>query len=291
MKISKRNQAIDWLTSHSVPWQCLHCDQGLSLQDQSLSCPNGHRFDLSRQGYVNLSQTNHPSHYDQDLFVLRREIILNSPFYAILHQHLRKLVEESSLQRVLDAGCGEGSHLHHLSQVLAPSVTLIGVDIAKEGIQLATDFNQSQFSLVADLAQLPFQAQTFDLILSILSPANYEEFHRVLKDTGRLIKVIPNSTYLQELRIAIARILNQPEEIYSNQDVEAVFRSHFSSVNYYDLHQVVPLTLTQRQQLIQMTPLTWRLSDAQKIDLLADLPSEITLDLRILVGEKINFLG
>ena len=34
---------------------------------------------------------------------------------------------------------------------------------------------------VADLARLPFQNRTIDVVLNILSPANYGEFYRILR--------------------------------------------------------------------------------------------------------------
>ena len=291
MKESKRQQALTWLAGHPVSWQCLHCDQPLQLLGQRLTCNNGHSFDLSRQGYVNLAKNNHPSQYDQTLFNLRRRIILESPFYQALHQALLTIIKERPVTHLLDAGCGEGSHLYRLSQFLEPTLSLIGVDLAKEGIQLATDFNQSQFSVVADLAQIPFQENSFDLVLSILSPANYEEFNRVLKTTGRLIKVIPNTRYLIELRSAIANLLEQAEVEYSNEDVEQVFRHHYIKVEDHDVYQKLALSENQRRQLIHMTPLTWRLTTKQKEELFNQLPTTISLDLRVLVAEKVNFLG
>src|SRR5690625_6690305 len=54
--------------------------------------------------------------------------------------------------------------------------------------------------LVADLAQPPLQDGVCDIMLNILSPSNYEEFNRLLTKDGLIIKVVPRSDYLKELR-------------------------------------------------------------------------------------------
>ena len=43
---------------------CPICEKDLSRQDKSLVCPMGHRFDIARQGYVNLLtvQRRHSAH-------------------------------------------------------------------------------------------------------------------------------------------------------------------------------------------------------------------------------------
>src|SRR5690606_40580058 len=66
----------------------------------------------------------------------------------------------------------------------------------------SSDLSNSSNSvwIVADLANLPIATTSIDYILNILSPSNYAEFDRLLKKEGKLIKVIPNSDYLKELR-------------------------------------------------------------------------------------------
>lgn len=47
---------------------------------------------------------------------------------------------------------------------------------------------------------MPFASNHFSDVINILSPSNYQEFKRVLKPQGQIIKVMPNANYLQELR-------------------------------------------------------------------------------------------
>ncbi len=57
--------------------------------------------------------------------------------------------------------------------------------------------------MIGDLANLPLLDNSIDILLNLLSPANYQEFARVLKPGGLLIKVIPGSEYLKEVRQAL----------------------------------------------------------------------------------------
>ena len=53
---------------------------------------------------------------------------------------------------------------------------------------------------VGDLTHLPIQSKSIEVILDIFSPANYAEFERVLKAEGVIIKVVPTSSHLKEIR-------------------------------------------------------------------------------------------
>ncbi|WHT49041.1 methyltransferase domain-containing protein [Sporosarcina thermotolerans] len=103
---------------------------------------------------------------------------------------------------LLDAGCGEGSHLCAIHSQLQIESVGIGIDLAKEGISAASKAYPGIIWSVADLAAMPFQDFQIDVILNVLSPANYAEFNRILKRGGIVVKVVPESGYLQELREA-----------------------------------------------------------------------------------------
>ena len=48
---------------------------------------------------------------------------------------------------------------------------------------------------MADLTNLPFANEGLDTILNIFSPSHYQEFRRVLKADGTVIKIIPEENY------------------------------------------------------------------------------------------------
>lgn len=287
MLLSKKEQAQNWIKQHqNIQFTCIHCGKPLFLDQASLLCLNQHRFDIARQGYLFLAKKPSDSQYDLELFKLRREIIMQSLFYAKLHSLIDSIIAENQPQSILDAGSGEGSHLNRCRKTSRDHVSLLGLDISKEAIQLSTDYNQDQFNLVADLAKLPFADGSFDMILSILSPSNYVEFKRVMTQNARIIKVIPNPAYLKEIRQAMTELGLLDTEGYSNKQVIEIFIKHFPNYEKILIQDQVPLSSYHRYCLAHMTPLTWNLSQ-EEIDLVIDkIPERVSLDLTVLIARK-----
>ena len=61
---------------------------------------------------------------------------------------------------------------------------------------MATELDTKSFLSLADLTNLPFADESLSVILNIFTPSNYAEFHRVLTENGRVIKIIPDRNYL-----------------------------------------------------------------------------------------------
>ncbi len=112
-----------------------------------------------------------------------------SPYVA---DRERELVQAAFLplgRRVLDVGCGHGATLRHLG---APSGA-VGVDVAPERVAFAARAVPECRFLVADGAQLPFAAGSFDQVLirdvlhHVADPGPLlAECDRVLDRGGRL---------------------------------------------------------------------------------------------------------
>lgn len=70
-----------------------------------------------------------------------------------------------SPEKVLDAGCGEGETLERLAPLLPEAVT--GVDLNPESVEFTRErIPAGEFS-VADILDLPFEADSFDLVLCL----------------------------------------------------------------------------------------------------------------------------
>ena len=156
-----------------------------------------------------------------------------------------------------------GAHLSAIlrklrEQRMVPDVLGVGMDIAKEGIVTAAKTSPDPIWCVADLSQSPFADQQFDYILNILSPSNYSEFRRLLTSDGMLVKVIPGSMYLQELRALF--YTGTGKETYSNDGTMELFIRHFERIEFDELRYRVILDSNQMKQLIHMTPLSWSIS-------------------------------
>lgn len=289
-ELNKKDRTLYWLKSNEhIQLGCIHCLNPLETDGNHLVCVNNHRFDMAKQGYYFMAKRTSNTKYDTSLFESRREIILKTDLYRPLHDYLSTYLKENfSLNAsILDAGSGEGSHLRRLSQMVeGQNYSLIGVDLAKSAIQAATDYNGYMLSMIADLAELPVVDSQLDIIFSIFSPSNYSEFERILKDKGELIKIIPNSGYLKEIRETLIEMEIGNIHPYSNDDVIEVFQSHYPNMTAQVITESVELTPSQIADLVVMTPLTWQLSEEERLELLERLSGTITLDVTVLHGVK-----
>ena len=147
--------------------------------------------------------------YSKELFEARRKLITEAEFYKPLSEAIAKIINEHVVKTnetisILDTGCGEGSHLSNICDLVRSeffrNVAGVGIDISKEGIMVAAKNYSNKIWAVADLANTPFKDKQFDVILNILSPSNYAEFNRLLKSDGLVIKIVPQTGYLKELR-------------------------------------------------------------------------------------------
>ena len=86
----------------------------------------------------------------------------------------------------------------------------------REGIYLATNHAASAFGVSQISRNLPFAPASFDTILNLFSPSNYQEFDRILKPGGQVIKVVPAASYLKELRQAFIQMILQNKSILMN---------------------------------------------------------------------------
>ncbi|MDY0395660.1 methyltransferase domain-containing protein [Virgibacillus halophilus] len=185
-------------------------------------------------------------------------------------------------------GCGEGSHLSQISDIVnseySKIVTGVGIDLSKEGVSVAAKNYFDKIWAVADLANTPFADKQFDVILNILSPSNYTEFNRLLKAEGLVIKIVPQSGYLKELREVI---FDEPEkQSYSNADIVKRFNENIQLVDRSSLCYTVELDNPGIQTLIQMTPLSWATAEEQFKTLLKADSTKVTVDLEILIAKK-----
>ncbi|MPN39891.1 23S rRNA (guanine(745)-N(1))-methyltransferase [bioreactor metagenome] len=161
----------------------------------------------------------------------------------------------------------------------------VGIDISKEGIKIASKEYPDNIWCVGDLAKIPFMNKKVDVILNILSPSNYSEFNRIISDTGILIKVVPGSSYLKELRELFYDKTDKQE--YSNEKVLRHFNNNFRMIDKQQILYTVQLDKEYLEQLIKMTPLSWSASK-DKIQRAFNIGLEnITVDFTIMCGKSI----
>lgn len=257
-------------------WRCPLCRAALEAGEGCLHCHKGHTFSLSSRGYGDFAPQSKASQYDTPLFEARRRT-LEGECYKPLINCLASLIEAYASKGVmLDAGCGEGSFLKALTD---NARTAIGVDLSREGIRLAAKGGNPILWCVGDLRVLPVQDRSISCLLNILSPAFYEDFGRVLKNDGVLIKVIPEEGYLQEIRFLAKDQLRH--ESYSNASVLERFKSCFTLLENRELFDRYSLSPEQANDFVTMTPLAANI-DTQKLPI--EQLDRISIHLRVLVG-------
>jgi len=280
------NNTIRFSHGRSV-FRCPVCEKDLHCEGERLACSNGHSFDISRHGYVNLAFKTKGSddYYDKASFQNRQQI-LEAGYYSHLLNELEHILSElPDVVTVLDAGCGEGYYSRTLAQRLPKQ--FIACDLSRDSVQLAarSDSGAVQW-FVGDTARLPLRSHSINCVLDIFAPANYGEFRRVMTRNGFLVKVIPGNGHLKELRQLAKDHLKR--QSYSNQPVVDYFAQHFELVSRTPVSKTFDMPLAHRELFADMTPLLFHI-DRSDIDL-NEVPS-LTIEGEILVGRPLDREG
>lgn len=271
--LSKRAAGAALMNNNLSLFACPICQESMTIQEQGrMVCSANHSFDIAKQGYINMLTHGAASKYSKELFESRK-MVIDSGIYDEIEDKIIELIAPA--QTVLDTGCGEGSHL---ARIMAEKKGIgVGIDIAKEGILAASRHYPEQIWCVGDLAKSPFAKSSFDAILNMLSPANYEEFKRLLTPDGCVVKVVPQSRYLHELRAQL--YADSDKESYSNDQIVARFKESFMEVSVKRITYTTPFATELIPALLEMTPMGWHKKEGAAIRL-----NEITIDVDILVG-------
>jgi len=257
---------------------------------------DNHSFDLAKKGYVNLLASSRKDEYDKRMLEARKQVC-SKGFFDPLLEKINSLVLEniSNFQslpiKILDIGCGEGSHLarilaslENLGKLTAENITGIGIDISKEGIQIASKSYHHIVWCVADLARIPIKNNQIEIILNILSPSNYSEFKRVLVNNGLLLKVVPGADYLKELRIVFYD--QTDKETYSNEQVIKHFSNSFEIINRSQVKYEFAVNEEILKEVIKMSPLSWGTEGEKQEETLTSGMSKITVDFTIILAKN-----
>lgn len=263
--------------------KCPICETNFTNCIKYIVCKRNHTFDFSNSGYLNLLKKNKSAIYDKSLFKARKQIVKNG-FFDDVERHIIKMIIERYQQNerltILDMGCGEGTILSNILLALKKmglQFYAVGIDNSKEGIRFASRIDKSVVWLVSDIANVPIIENSIDVILNTLSPANYSEFNRLLKDDGIIIKTVPNKEYLIELRQAI--LLDD----YSNNDVVSLFSENTLNHKSIRVNYQKNLSDEERKLVFKMTPLTQKIEFNDQGKNFSNIAS---VDVTVLIGEK-----
>lgn len=192
---------------------CPVCQLILTHDDRLLGCSHGHRFDLARQGYVNLLSRSAGANADSSDMIHARDRFLGAGHYQPIQQAIAETCADAA--SIAEVGVGTGYYLDAAVATARPDRHL-GIDISVAAAKRTARRNLA--CAVADTWQgLPISDDCLDRILCIFAPRNPTEFGRVLSSHGQVIVLTPASHHLIELRRQYG-LLNLEENKLSRLD-------------------------------------------------------------------------
>lgn len=284
------NEKIDKFYQYKNLYSCPLCGKKIRFNAGCLVCKREHRFDISSKGYVNMLGAAKPlKGYDKQFFISRGEFFAKGYYAHILDaisEAVQKIKEEHDTSAaepedlvIVDAGCGEGYYSSALARKI-PGLQIIAFDIAADAIVCAARSPENVAWTIADVTNIPVKENSCHVLLDVFTPASYREFERILKKGGYILKVIPGTNHLKELRKAARDQLKNKD--YSGEDVSDYFEQHYKILNDQLLTQTKAIDQDTLKTLTRMTPLLFDV-DVSKLDL--SCITEITVEARLLIGK------
>lgn len=237
-------------------------DQPLELTGGTLRCPQGHAYDVARQGHVNLLGRAVPRNADSAEMVAARERFLGSGAYDAVADALASAASTDAARRqgegdvaVLDVGAGPG---WYLDRVLAgfrsrqQPARGLAIDVSPAAARRAARVPGPVGAVVADAwGVLPVRSASVDVVLSVFAPRNPPELARVLASGGVVLVVSPLPEHLAGLREAWGLL---DVEAGKQERLAATFGEHLAPVEETDVRYTVALDRAGAEDLVAMGP-------------------------------------
>jgi 23S rRNA (guanine745-N1)-methyltransferase len=261
---------------------CPVCGAGLELADRGLGCPEGHAFDIARQGYANLLPGNaRPGTADTPEMVRARDGFLKAGHFAEPADRLALAVSRAAPSLVLDAGAGTG---YYLGRILdrAPGAVGLALDISKHAARRAAKAHPRAGAVVADLWRpLPVRDGAADVVVNVFAPRNAAEFHRVLRDDGLLFTVTPSPRHLATLVEPLGLLTIDKRK---TERMDAALAGYFKFDSRREIETEAVLTHDEVTTLVGMGPSAHHVPADLLRERLRPLPDPLTAPLSFVLS-------
>ncbi|WP_448218350.1 methyltransferase domain-containing protein [Endozoicomonas sp. 2B-B] len=274
--------------------RCPVCHESLThsfhTSGTGLGCLRNHQFDRARQGYFNLlpghkKRSKNPG--DDKTMVQARTRFLDKGYYQPVADSLAKTLDSlekfsESNRSILDAGCGEGYYTERLQQAF-PGAAVVGIDISRPAIMACCKRSKTVQWLVASVNDIPVKDQEVDVIASVFSRCDWNEFARLLKPEGHVLVMSPGEKHLLELRQVIYeavrpypvdKLLDQLPESFNLTETKAVQ----GSMQLNSAEDIM--------DLLAMTPHYWHVKPSQKEKLASLGALQCRFDMKLYVIQR-----
>ena len=264
---------------------CPVCRALLHIEDRRFVCPGGHMFDRAASGYVNLAMNQASSakrHGDDKRMIRARTEFLSGGAYRCLSDALVEL--SAPLLRdgeaFLDAGCGEGHYTALLAQRLradGKNCTLMGIDVSKEALTAAAKRKVDLLLAVASVFHLPGADGSISLLWNVFAPIAPEEYSRVLRGGGHLLRVFPLEEHLMGLKKEIY------DTVYPNRPQEPEIEGLEKLTTHYIRETLTLNSPEEIASLFAMTPYYYKTSaaDQEKVAQVQSLTTPIAFGISV----------
>ena len=270
---------------------CPNCKTLLHQFEKTMRCENGHSFDISKEGYINLllanqKKKNNPG--DNKLMANAREAFLSTGKYDFLLDAIETTINSFDMFsassnkaiHLLDVGCGTGYYTRKL--FAQNNIEKIGIDISKIGIAKAALKDKDSTYIVGSAFNLPIEDESINLLINIFAPTLLEEIKRVIKPEGYFIKVIPTGDHMKEVAELVYETFI-PHQSSIQENIES--HSEFRILNVENLTKVIFLSGQDLLNFISMTPYLYKFKEDQLV-LLEEL--SVTLSFEIIICVKLK---
>ena len=199
--------------------RCPNCLLDLDpVDERTLGCEAGHRFDLSKHGIVTLLPPKAPRTVGDDRAMLdARAALLDSGAYEPIADAIADALGSAGIgpatdaPRIADLGCGTGYYSSVLGEVL-PRAEFLLADRSPDAVRMSRRAVTRATGVVLDTWRpLPVRDAVADVVLDVFAPRNPPEFARILRPGGVVVVVVPTADHLHELR-AEGAMLDVPAE-------------------------------------------------------------------------------
>ncbi len=148
---------------------------------------------------------------------------------------------------VLEVGCGEGRLADHLIRQSPPTTRFVATDVALDHV--ASDLDSRLQFEVASVYELPYEADSFDLVICC---EVLEHLERPLEAMREIARVAKHHVIMSTPREPVWRALNMARGQYLRE-----LGNTPGHINHWGRKQLVELAETQLHRVRVQTPLPW----------------------------------